>query len=439
MIMLKKTALFLLITLAVSLKSQGPVISVSLKANRLLYDAKRNKIYASVNGLDVNYGNMLVAINPLTGAIEQSVAVGSEPTEIALTTDTNFLYVALDGAAFVKRVSLNSFAVDRSILLGAGSEGPMFAQDIATVKASADLVVVARKYTSITPVHAGVAAYYKGVKLSGETAGHTGSNAIESPADSNFVIGFNTESTEYGVRKMSVDTVNGVTLISTTPNVPMGNFVRWHNGLVYSGFGKILDPFSSPPTIVGTCQLANTGSYAYSTVAADAASNLIYFCSTDYRLSIRAHRLSTYAFFSDTLIRNAYPDTFQLPEPADIIAYPPFSLGVIVRENYFDHQERRVILLPHIGNPVGIRSYEPGPKLGLYPNPGNSIVKVSGKGLRQISVYDAFGKLVYQKQLYGEDGLSLDLSLLALDAGLYTFTTFDDSGTLRSGKFLFSR
>lgn len=432
--------IFLLTILALSfpLKAQN-ALTLNLKANKLVFDAKRNKIYATVNGLDVAYGNSLVKIDPVSGVIESSVYVGSEPTEMSMTKDTNFLYIALNGASFIKRVSLNTFLVDKTISLGSGANGALFAQDIATVKLSPDIIVVALKYTSISPAHAGVAAFFKGVKLPSQTPGHTGSNQIESANDTNFVVGFNTESTESGVRKMNVDSVMGVTLLNVTTNIPMGYYIKFHNNLIYSSAGIVLDPFSSPPSIVGTCQFGGSFPYAFKAVEPDHLNNRIFFFSAENPLTIRSHNLQTYAFSSSYTYTNIIPANFQSPQAIDIIRYNTKGLAVIFGENYFTNLERRVVLFNSFVD-VGLNEYNSSKSIiGIWPNPTNSKIQICGTDFVYLEVSDMFGKILYTQKINSESDLILNVEEMMLSPGLYTVLAKNKHNSQSVGKFIYTR
>src|SRR6266849_1799221 len=79
---------------------------VSLATNDLVYDPGTRRIYASVPSSAGANGNSITAIDPVTGAIGPSVFIGSEPGKLALSDDGRYLYVALDGAAAVRRFNL---------------------------------------------------------------------------------------------------------------------------------------------------------------------------------------------------------------------------------------------------------------------------------------------------------------------------------------------
>ena len=323
-----------------SVKGQS-ITSIDLHAYKLLYDIKRDKIYATVKSLDPNYGNSFVQINPYTGLIENSIFVGSEPSCMDITKDTNYVYIGLDGASFVKRIDLNSFEIDQTISLGTGSSGPTFAKEVATVNLSPDLIVIARKRTNVSPQHDGVVAYFKGVKLSGETPHHTGSTRITSANDTNLVFGYNDESTESGFRRMQVDTTIGVTLIDVNQMSMGGNRpIQYEQGLVYSSGGHIIDPYLSTPTFLGT--YANI-SWNFQ-VEPDAENDKTFFSYISNGLKIRRYNLQTMTLLNEITINNAYPNNFQLPKTSDIIRYGERGLAIIVHEDYFDNQDRRVVL-----------------------------------------------------------------------------------------------
>ena len=87
-------------------------VYIPLSANDLLYDPQRKLLYASVPSTGGPKGNNVVAINPDTGDITNSVFVGSEPDRMAMTDDFQWLYVFNDGANSVARIGLDSFRAD---------------------------------------------------------------------------------------------------------------------------------------------------------------------------------------------------------------------------------------------------------------------------------------------------------------------------------------
>ena len=68
-------------------------------------------------------------------------------------------------------------------------------------------------------------------------------------------------------------------------------------------------------------------------------------------------------------------------------------------------------------------------KLGVYPNPTNGEVCLTGKGTGMVRIYDLFGSLV---MVCKSD--RLDMSILS--DGMYLLKTTDNIGVLRTSKII---
>jgi sugar lactone lactonase YvrE len=231
-------------TFRVTVRSPGPAVSqVALPANDLVYDRFSQRIYASVPSRAGSLGNRVVAIDPATGAVVASVFVGSEPAKLALSADSRYLYVALNGAAAVRRVDLPSFTAGLQFSLGADPFfGPYYVEDMEVLPTDPGAVAISRRYTGVSPRHAGVAVYDEGVKLGGETPGHTGSNVIEFGSSSR-LYGYNNESTEFGFRRLTVS-ASGVAEDDATQNLVSGFSLdmEFDAGRIYTTSGYVVDP-----------------------------------------------------------------------------------------------------------------------------------------------------------------------------------------------------
>ena len=76
---------------------------ISLAAKDLVYDPVGQRIYASLPGSAPN-GNSLVQIEPVAGTVGAPVFVGSEPGKLAISDNSQYIYVSLDGSAAVRRI-----------------------------------------------------------------------------------------------------------------------------------------------------------------------------------------------------------------------------------------------------------------------------------------------------------------------------------------------
>ena len=99
------------------------VRTLNIPANDLVWDPKAQLIYASLPSSYGTNGNSIAVINPLSGKILAYHFVGSEPTQLALSADSSYLYVGLNGDGSVQRMILPSFALDINVSLGTSEYG----------------------------------------------------------------------------------------------------------------------------------------------------------------------------------------------------------------------------------------------------------------------------------------------------------------------------
>jgi trimeric autotransporter adhesin len=99
------------------------VTVLDLPANDLVWDPYAQQIYASLPSSYGSKGNSIAAINPLTGKVRGYYFVGSEPDQLALSGDSSYLYVGLDGNGSVERLNLPGFTPDINISLGTSEYG----------------------------------------------------------------------------------------------------------------------------------------------------------------------------------------------------------------------------------------------------------------------------------------------------------------------------
>ena len=125
-----------------------------------------------------------------------------------------------------------------------------FVEDIEVMPGYPNTVAVSRKKSGFSPRHEGVAIYDKGIQRPTTTPGHTGSNRIEFTS-SDALVGYNNETTEFGIRDIQVD-MSGVTNANVSENVVSGfqtDFI-FHDDHMYFTNGRVVD-LSSGNTTVG--------------------------------------------------------------------------------------------------------------------------------------------------------------------------------------------
>lgn len=184
----------------------GTLTKIALLHNALVFDRTRGRYYASVPGSVAANGNRIAVVDAATGAVNYSAAiVGSEPGALALSADGGALYVGLNGSGDVAKLRLPDMAeLWRVRLPAVNFFGQLFAERIVVSPQDPDVVAVSMYRVSVSPRHGGVALVRGGVVQPVQTQDHTGSNLIAFDASGHFVYGLNTESTEFGLRRIAV-------------------------------------------------------------------------------------------------------------------------------------------------------------------------------------------------------------------------------------------
>ena len=88
----------------------------------MVYNPVNGLFYLSVpSAAGAPYGNTVVSIDPLTGALGTPIPVGSEPNRLAVTSDGKYLWVALDGGSAVRKVDLVAGTAGLQFSIGANN------------------------------------------------------------------------------------------------------------------------------------------------------------------------------------------------------------------------------------------------------------------------------------------------------------------------------
>ena len=237
--MFKAAILALALLAAAASASAQAVHIVPVDAKDLAYSPLTGRLYASVTAT-----NSITEIDPVAGTVGTSFFVGSQPNKLAISDTGEFMFVALDGAPAVVRVHLPTRTLGTPFPLGAPDPfyGPKSVDDMAVLPGNPNAIAVALRYTTVSPKHAGVAVYDGGVERPTVTPGHTGSNVITFGASADRLYGMNTESSEFGFRRMAVS-ASGVTILDTTVGLISTYFtdIEYFGGRVYTTSGRVID------------------------------------------------------------------------------------------------------------------------------------------------------------------------------------------------------
>ncbi len=90
---------------------------LAFKANDIIYNAQNDCIYATAPSDNLGYGNSLCKLDPITGRVLQSVFIGTEPHKLAISDDSQYLYVSFENIPRIVRLKLPELTTDLTIPL----------------------------------------------------------------------------------------------------------------------------------------------------------------------------------------------------------------------------------------------------------------------------------------------------------------------------------
>ena len=217
---------------------------VDLAASDLIYDAPRGEILAAVSDKQNGYENSLTPIKPLTGLAGGPVYIGAAPSKLAKADDGKTVWAGLLGEAALRPYDAETRRAGSrfSLRIESYPHGQLYHQDIAVQPGNANVVAVSLRGLDVSPSHAGVAIFDSGVQRPQTTPQHTGSNVIEWSERPETLYGLNTETTEYGFRRMQVSE-SGVAVVNTKSyNSGFYGDILYSNGRVYFTNGRVINP-----------------------------------------------------------------------------------------------------------------------------------------------------------------------------------------------------
>lgn len=261
------------VTFVVNAAGSAGQTTVNVVANSLAWDPVHQLIYLSLPSSDGANGNSVQTLDPVTGTLGASAFAGSEPNLLSVSSGGKYLYVSLNGASVVQRMTLPNLGTDIKINLGADSfDGPFYAMDVQAAPsngvegASTDgTVAVVRGTPQFSPAEeGGVVIYDDGVARSKVLCGwiqsgcYGGANLYDSiqwSADGSTMFAANNEDTGFDFYTIPV-TSQGFGTTKDYGGLAGGFGENIHfdapTGYVYDDNGSIIDPVAGAK--VGTFQ-----------------------------------------------------------------------------------------------------------------------------------------------------------------------------------------
>lgn len=410
---MKKNLSFLIFGTCSMAFAQLQVNTLNLTTNDLVYDSVTNKIYVSIPSDNGSNGNSIGVINPNTYSLENTIFIGSEPTILAISDNGQYIYSGFSGSSTVRRFDVASQTADLQFSLGSDyTTGAYYAEDIEVMPNQPTTIAVSRKNDGFSPRHEGVVIYDNNVMRPITTPEHTGSNRIEF-TNQNSLIGYNNETTEFGIRRLSVNS-SGVSNVGVTENI-LSNFYLdfvYRDNYMYSFDGKVVD-ITTAPFVIG--QFSNaTGPVVYDTYY-----NRVCFASYDYSGNITFKRFNPNTF----LLYDSLPISQAFGEVKNIITCGNGCYA-------FNTTDNKVIIIKD--STLGLSEAEQKNNLSIYPNPTSDYLLVkSDLKIEDIQISDMNGRIINNLKFQGNK-----MNLASLQTGIYFAKISDINGKLKTVKII---
>ena len=393
--------------------AQLQVNTLNLTTNDLVYDSVTNKIYVSIPSANGSNGNSIGVINPNTYLLENTIFIGSEPTILAISDNGQYIYSGFSGSSTVRRFDVASQTAGLQFSLGSDSStGSYYAEDIEVMPSQPTTIAISRKNNGFSPRHEGVVIYDNNVMRPTTTPDHTGSNRIEFTSQ-NSLIGYNNETTEFGIRRLSVNS-SGVSNVSVTQNV-LSNFYLdfiYKDNYMYSFDGKVVD-VTTEPFVIG--QFSNaTGPVVY-----DSYYNRVCFASYDFSGNITFKRFN--------------PNTFLLYDSLPISQAFGSVKNIITCGNgcyAFNTTDNKVIIIKD--STLGLSESEEKNNISIYPNPTTDYLFIkSDLDIKDIQISDLNGRIINNLEFQDNK-----MNLTSLQTGIYFAKISDINGKILTKKII---
>jgi hypothetical protein len=304
------------------------ILKVAVNARAIVADAERGRLYATVGGSDPMYPNRLVTIDVESGALVHSVAVGSEPTTLAMSDDASTLWVSLSGAFSLREVVLSDSepVPGAQIVLPSAEFGDLAAAGpMVVLPGTQRTLAISLHRAGVSPSFAGVIVMDEGTPRAKRTSGHTGASRLAAGPDG-YLFGFNNLHTGFGFYSISV-AADGVTQTEHSDLVNgFDTDIVYGHGYVYASSGEVVD-VSTPDQPRRAGKFPSAGSVvplpdAKALVLSGASSG----ATTTGGGLLLLRLMDTVTF---TQVDSASLGTAKVSAPRNVLLVPPRSLAFI--------------------------------------------------------------------------------------------------------------
>ena len=140
--------------------SGNQVAVYSTGGNDLVWDANAKKIYVSMPGVQGEQGDSIGIVDPVAGTVSTTGFLGSDPANLAISSDGNLLYAAFYGQNAIEQLTLPDFTVNNTWNLGADSfSGPYYPLALEPAPAAPQTTAVILAWFDVSPPPVAIVIY----------------------------------------------------------------------------------------------------------------------------------------------------------------------------------------------------------------------------------------------------------------------------------------
>lgn len=394
------TFLTILVLVAINNLFGSNIISLPYISADIVYSPKHDKLYAIINAMDTEYGNRLIEININTGEVERALFVGSQPGQIRLTSDEDYVWISFYAIPYIKRVDLNSFVIDKKVYLGPSIQNSSYQRNSQilcynfTIFENENNTLALGLKTAFIFDEEGIVLYKNDTIKTNRIPETSTLPVCFEPVDNNsFLIGHKQTSGSSDFTTMKVvhdglETVNTFEGLIETNGPLRNNWIKIHNDTVYVAEGIIIDATEiTDLKVLGTCENDVIGDW-YGFTFSEIHNAFLY---------PNMIGDSLYLTFYDKNSFEAYGSVF-------LMEYPYYHVVLVARLVVID-QYRFAISIGkdygtfsiHIFDVFGAGTNKPfaHDQFKIYPNPATDKICISGDLQQQtISIFDMSGRLI---------------------------------------------
>ncbi len=249
-------------TIGAARSEANHITSLGMLVAGMVWDASRARIYAALPATAPS-GNSVVAIDPVTGSTAAPVPVGNGPNLLALSADASHLWVSLDGANAIQRLTLPDLAPDIRIDIPPSWGRPQVALAMQAAPVSPNTLAIIRGDRGFGATNPAVTIYDDSVQRPGTTTGYYANLAwLQWGSDDRTLYGQSESSADSSFDVLNVD-ASGVRLDAHYGHLFPGAYLYTHYdrsaGRVYGDDGRVFDPSTS--VLTGTFNFGDLSLY----------------------------------------------------------------------------------------------------------------------------------------------------------------------------------